>query len=289
MTKSSVNQSEKSLITFSKFLESTPPSTMTGISDLAEPKLNYKNNYSHHQLCNPVIRLHCENGKCDKILNFRRTSYNVDLNIDKLTHFILEYTCSNCQSFTKTYSLTAKSDAGSFSGNCYKFGELPVFGPPTSSSLLKLIRPNKELFLKGRRCENKGLGIGAFVYYRRVVENQKDQIIDEIIKASKMLSVDSAIIDKLESAKKETRFSSAIEKIKDIIPESLHINGQNPLTLLHKSLSKGVHDLSDEECLRIARSIRVVLGKLSENISQILKDEDEVKKAVSVLLGAKNE
>jgi hypothetical protein len=32
----------------------------------------------------------------------------------------------------------------------------------------------------GRRAENQGMGIGAFAYYRRVVENQKNRIIAEI-------------------------------------------------------------------------------------------------------------
>ena len=42
------------------------------------------------------------------------------------------------------------------SGACYKFGELPEYGPPTPARLIKLIGPDRELFLKGTRCENQG-------------------------------------------------------------------------------------------------------------------------------------
>ena len=45
--------------------------------------------------------------------------------------------------------------------------------------------------MKGRRCGNLGLGIGAFVYYRRVVENQKSRILDEIIK---VITVDMPLV-----------------------------------------------------------------------------------------------
>jgi hypothetical protein len=79
----------------------------------------------------------------------------------------------------------------SYSGECYKLGELPVYGPPTPARLISLIGPDREIFLKGRRCGNLGLGIGAFVYYRRVVENQKSRILDEIIK---VITVDMPLV-----------------------------------------------------------------------------------------------
>lgn len=54
--------------------------------------------------------------------------------------------------------------------------------------------------------------------------------------------------------------------------------------LLHSALSEGVHALSDEECLSLASSVRIVLGELSDRLSQALKDEAESTKALSVLM-----
>jgi len=45
-----------------------------------------------------------------------------------------------------------------------------------------MLGDNRDLFMKGRRCESQSLGIGAFVYYRRVVENQRAAILGQIIK-----------------------------------------------------------------------------------------------------------
>jgi len=50
------------------------------------------------------------------------------------------------------------------------------------SRLPKLVGPDQEKFNKRLRSEACGLGIGAFGYYRQVVENQKGRLIDEIIK-----------------------------------------------------------------------------------------------------------
>jgi hypothetical protein len=68
------------------------------------------------------------------------------------------------------------------------------------------------------------------------------------------------------------------------IPEQLRIEGQNPLKLLHSALSEGMHDLTDEECLGQAQSVRVILTKLAEKIEQALADEAEVKGAIKKLL-----
>ena len=128
------------------------------------------------------------------------------------------------------------------------------------------------------------MGIGALTYYRRVVENQKNRIIDEIEKVCKTLGAGAQILSDLEEAKREIRFTAAIEKIKSAIPQVLLINGQNPLTLLHGALSEGVHDKTDSECLEIAMSIRIVLSELAERMAIAVKDESELSSAVKNLL-----
>ena len=173
-------------------------------------------------------------------------------------------------------------------GECCKFGELPPFGPYVPSKLIELIEPDRDLFLQGRRCENQGFGIGAFAYYRRVVENQKNRIFDRILKVATKIGASPDTINKLHAAIKETQFKSAFAKTKDVIPEKLFINDQNPILALHHALSVGVHRLSDEQCLALARDVRVLLGDLSERLAFILKDDAEVGRALSSLMNIKN-
>jgi len=92
------------------------------------------------------------------------------------------------------------------------------------------------------------------------------------------------MLESLEAAKMETQFTTAIDKIKPAVPEALLISGQNPLTLLHSALSQGLHAETDEECLELAISIRVVLTDLAERSTAVLKDSAELDQALSRLM-----
>ena len=132
-----------------------------------------------------------------------------------------------------------------------------------------------------RQCENHALGVGAFSYYRRVVESHKDQIFDEIIKVTRKIAPD--IVASLETAKREQQLLKAIESVRDAIPQGLLINGHNPLTLLHSALSEGLHAQTDEQCLEAAHDIRVVLTALVQRLNEALRDEAELNAAIERL------
>jgi hypothetical protein len=270
------------------FLESTPPNQLINISDIAEVG-RYQSGAYFYKMRTPEIQLHCDHEQCNGTRFFRCVAGSgKSINIKDYEFFYITYRCSNCQRVEKIFSLAAKIEKeGKPQGECYKFGELPTYGPPVSSKLIKLIGPNRDEFLKGRRCENQGLGIGAFIYYRRVVENQKNRILGEIIKVSEKIGASADKIKNLNLAVNETQFTKALGLAKDAMPESLLINGHSPILLLHSALSEGVHALTDEQCLEMAGSVRIVLGELSERLSQALKDEAELTKALSTLMKKK--
>jgi hypothetical protein len=238
-----------------------------------------------HQLNIPQLKLHCANGLCNGPRFFRFSDGERSIRVgaeSKLTYFT--YICSNCQITQKLFSLYVKlqgQEEQSTAGLCFKFGEFPVYGPPTPTRLLRLFGRDREIFLKGRQCENHGLGIGAFVYYRRVVENHKNDIFNEIIKVAQKIAPE--MVKTLEAAKNENQFSKALESVKNAIPQALLINGHNPLTLLHSALSEGLHAQTDEQCLELAHDVRVIFAELAERLGQALKDEAELKQAVSRL------
>ena len=114
-----------------------------------------------------------------------------------------------------------------------KYGEFPKHGLPEPTALTKLITDpiDTELFNEGFDCENQGKGIGAYSYYRRMVDNQKDKLIDRLIEVIKKIDPDNNIIAELEEAKKELQFSKGIEKIKHNLPKELLIDGHNRLSM----------------------------------------------------------
>ncbi len=272
-------------IMLAEFLESTPPNQPAHISDLAAEKWSSNYGGAVDLIRTPEILSHCASDRCNGPRVFRYDGAESDRLTENWRYFYMTYLCSNCRETRRVFSLaaTVNKDAKG-SGRCYKFGELPPFGPPTPARLITLIGPDRNEFLNGRRCEIQGLGVGAFTYYRRVVVNQKNRIIGEVIKVAEKIDPGSGAIKELKAAVSETQFSKALEMVKTAIPQVLLINGHNPLTLLHGALSDGLHDRSDEECLQLASSVRVVLAELSDRLAQALKDEGEITKALGTLM-----
>lgn len=269
---------------FAEFLEASPPNQLVHISDIVILKPNGSGTRSYF-LTTPEIQIHCSDESCNGV-RFHRCTVGNKLSVreDVFTDCFITYTCSNCQRHKKTFALTAFRQEDETNGTLSKYGESPVFGPPVPARLLKLIGPDRDNFLKGRRCENQGLGVGAFVYYRRVVEHQKDRIFKEIVKVSEKIGAPKEKLEILNTALLENQFTKALDMAKDAMPDSLLINGHSPLKLLYRALSDGIHNLTDEDCLSYASSVRVVLGELSERLSQALKDEVEITNAIARLL-----
>jgi hypothetical protein len=284
---------EPKAITFAEFLEDVPPSQNRKVTHLTDGTWYHSgvggNRYV--RLFTPDLQLHCPYVTCNGPRFFRYNGGSQPTIGEDGRFIYLSYRCDNCKRSTKTFALLIGADPqDATAADCYKVGELPQYGPPTPTRLLKLFENERETFLKGRRCENQGLGIGAFVYYRRVVENQKNRILDEVIRVCEKTHAAARMVKVLEDAKKETQFSRAMETVKDAIPQALLIDGQhNPLTLLHKALSRGLHGHTDAKCLELAHDVRVVLAELAERLGQALKDEAELNTAVTRLMSAKQE
>jgi len=196
----------------------------------------------------------------------------------------LSYQCRDCGQAVKTFAVViVRTEADAADAEVMKLGEYLPFSAPISKRVAKLLQPDDlETYRNGTRSEAQGLGVGAATYFRRIVDSQWKLLVSEIRDAAAELGVkDLSIFD---AALNETQFSNAVEMLKDAIPAKLLIlDGQNPLPLLYKPLSVGLHDLTDEECLQQAADIRTVLTALLENIADVLKDQDELKKAAARL------
>ncbi|WP_339681977.1 hypothetical protein [uncultured Hyphomonas sp.] len=281
----------EALIDLKQFLEETPPNSACELYERFT--VAYRQSGARiHTIELPRIKIHCPNGECSGERYFDPSKASLEFYRLNTSAF-LDFTCSNCGANKKRYSIHISvedhdDETGYGRLRCEKYGEVPSFGVPTPTKLLSLLGQDRDLFLKGRRCESQGLGVGAFAYYRRAVENRKSELVSEIIKVAKLVGSGSEIISALEAAQKETQFSKALSDVKDAIPESLKIKGQNPLTLLHSALSDGLHDRTDDECLSIAHDVRIVLAELSERIVAALKDTAELTSAVDRLSSARS-
>lgn len=283
-------------LTLAKVLQDLPPGTYINVSKvLKKAYKGYSNDDSLIAIDVPDLYLHCDNDTCKGVRNFTHSAppyFDDNIPVQESYPFerslSIEYSCRNCQQSLKTFFLIVDPiDENEGTADVVKVGEYPFYGPTLPSKLVSILGPDRELFLKGRKCESMDLGIASFTYYRRVVENQKNRIIDAIISVLEKTNAEFETIAKLTEAKREVQFTKAINTIKNLLPKQLYINDHNPLTLLHKALSIGIHNLDDKECLDYAHSIRLVLSEFAERVSEVMKDHNDLKSAINKLNGLK--
>jgi hypothetical protein len=279
----------KKLPTFKEFLETCPPDVEMVITERASGP-HHGGGYGRltfYRLLTPELDLHCEN--CGGTRAFKFVKEHATTLSEGLVFEELDYECKNCKEGNKSFKRFCIAVLGEGkTGAVQKIGEYPAYSPVTSRKVYDLIGENhREMFLKGRRAELRGLGIGAFAYYRRIVDDQRVLIIDQLEKVAKRLGASPDVLKIFAGAKVEDQFANAIKRIKDALPPALFISGHNPLTILYDVLSDGIHDLSDEECLSHARTVRTLLIALADRISEISKDEAKVKEAIGAFLSRK--
>lgn len=272
-------------VEWATFLVQYPPASVAVIKNISRGHYVSSGN-PRAALSRPVLVLPCDSDACGGLRYFDCRTAEFHVPVDSPDECFLAYECRHCHETKKTYALAFNVSNSRTIGSATKIGEFPPFGPRVPPRVLRLIQPDHENFLKGRRAESQGLGIGAFAYYRRVVENQKDRLFDKLISVAQTVGISSDRCNALEEAKSGFQFRNAVAEFKDLIPDSLLIKGHNPLTLLHTALSRGMHSESDDECLDLARDIRAILTMFAEKLAQALSDDAELNQAISHLTGA---
>jgi hypothetical protein len=238
----------------------------------------------------PELKINCLSEKCGGVSWFApfekyRSEASIHLEIGQTENDFIEYRCKSCEKSRKLYAVWFKLPGLPGQGKllAYKFGEYPDYCPSLPAKVLRLVQSDAELFKKGWKAEKLSFGIAAFSYYRRIVENHKNELFDKIIEIATEEHLAPDKIEALGYARNHTQFSHSMDAIKDAIPESLKMMGHNPLLLLHDAFSKGVHELSDEQCLERAQSVRTILIALAERFALIRNQTNELKQAISTL------
>ena len=163
-----------------------------------------------------------------------------------------------------------------------KGGIYPQLKPSVSKEVSKYLdsRELNTFYFKGLKLINESHGIGAFSYFRRIVEVELKKIVEDI---SKLNSSDQNGINELLSKYKDVSETHTIyNNIFQFLPQSLKSLGENPIKLLYKISSEGIHSLSDEECLEKAKDLEMLLEftikKIKEENSEIKEMRERLKR-----------
>lgn len=305
-------------IEIKNFLESCPIGKTTELEVDAYPRKKYLDNSGVGRSIQPsawvvpVPRLKLFCSLCNGMRNFNSSSSYpltqtcVDLgqgprahNFDSGKEFVtgqhvdqfLHFTCGDCNKEIKKYSLAVEilndlptgGTTAKATLKLTKYGEIPKPIKPINAKIKRLIKAEWEMYRKGADDEAAGNGIGAFAYYRRVVEASRDLIVDSMCAAASKLNVSDENIKKIEESKKSRNFTESIAEVDHLFPSELKFNDQNALLALYGPLSEGLHGKSDEECLEAASHIRTLLDALGERLEQVIDQEESILNALKGL------
>lgn len=132
------------------------------------------------------------------------------------------------------------------------------------SKYRKLLGDDAKEFSKAIGLAAHGVGIGAFVYLRRIIEH----LVEEThIEATK---------DRSWKEKKyvKARFNEKIKMLAKLLPEFL---SKNPI--LYGILSKGIHELDEQECLEAFPILKIAIELILDEKLRVKEREEKIKDA----------
>lgn len=193
--------------------------------------------------------------------------------------FRARYLCVHCQKFERHFLIRVAEDRLSVT----KVGQYPPWEINGDPEIERLLAEHSGYYKKGLVCESQGYGIGAFGYYRRIVEEIIDRLLEDVADLLAGDDLDSYRAA-LEKTQKTTVTQEKIDLVKDLLPPILRPEGMNPLSALHSALSEGLHAESDEVCLEYAQAVREVLVFLVNQVAASRRSSKEFTDSMRKLL-----
>jgi len=149
-----------------------------------------------------------------------------------------------------------------------KVGQSPPWTIDPEPAVAQALGKHLNEFKKGKINESQGYGIGAFAYYRRIVEELIAELLNDMLAFIPNEKEHQVFRDALEKVKDDIRADVRIDAVKELVPDVLRPGGINPLAVLHSALSQGIHAKSDEACLDLAAEVRESLTFLIEQLTR---------------------
>jgi hypothetical protein len=224
------------------------------------------------------IKMYCGHPRCRKEQQWKTgdvTHYFSRQEVQSRT-----YACRNCGENDIEY-LFIWHELEQCGGEFLKVGQFPPLAIELSSELSKALgEENAELYKKALINANYNHGLGAIAYFRRVLENKVNLIIDLIAEALRLEQVEVEAKE-LEKIKRSHRVEDKIDFASGILPKNLRPGGHNPLDKLYAAASAGLHGESDDDCLIIFNDARFVFEYLFKNLTVSNEEAREYVKKLS--------
>jgi hypothetical protein len=149
----------------------------------------------------------------------------------------------------------------------------PEINPPRE--LAKALGGHLDFYRRGMTLRHHGYGLGALVYFRRIVENTTDALLDLIENLIGGLDGEAERMAAIKNAKGAQRFEDKVKIAADALPAHLRMGGRNPLLILFRLLSDHIHSRTDEEAIEVVDGINSILGYLFTELKTHTEKREE--------------
>jgi hypothetical protein len=225
---------------------------------------DYLDNKEYNQLSVELYCIHCKNNSTFNPLfgaqldSRKSTIPSFAFFNEKIQFAVLHYKCARDTTHYYSFQLMIKDN------NLIKIGQFPSKADieiPEYNRFSKIIPEDKLSDLKrSAGLASHGIGAGSFVYLRRVFE----YLLEE---AHKKAVTENKIDDQLYL---KSRVLERIDLLKEYLPVFMLENKQ-----LYAILSKGVHELTEDECLA---SYSIIKGTIEIILEEILEKKEKEKR-----------
>lgn len=169
--------------------------------------------------------------------------------------YALMLQCAGC-----TYTqFTCWIEIDSKKGWARKIGQVPEPSVDVPSDVAEVLSEDARLYRRARICTNLSYGVAACAYLRRILENRIDPLLGIIRKMREGDGADEAELARIDEIAQGKVASEKIRLAGEVLPDSLKVEGDNILLLMHNELSYGIHSGDEDWCAeRAVRSMRTL-------------------------------
>lgn len=148
-----------------------------------------------------------------------------------------------------------------------KVGQFPPWDISVSKELARALEDDTDTYKRAKICLSQGYGLAACAYLRRVLENRINHILELIYEYEKERGAPESKLSKIKSLLESKHVDEKLSHAYKYAPESVIVQGTNPLRVIYELLSRGIHNLSEDECtdsaMKLKTNLEYVLGELA--------------------------
>lgn len=237
-------------------------------------------------LDNLTFNFFCKNEKDIRLFKLETAVHNgISQTSNSNEEAIVDFTemfagiCQHCQDYKVNIIISGGTQKEKPKYFIRKIGQYPA--PETPGIKLPkeihdfLNEEGREFYTKALKNLELDYGLGAIAYFKKMIEKEIERIIETI--SNPYAADGNKIAEAVAAYTKDQQKTKLIEEITPYLPKNLKEHGAAVLLLLHDAASIGIHELTEEECIKKSKDIDTLFRYFIKKIKEEKKEAVPVK------------